>query len=150
MTEFMANPALMDPAFDYNDLAAECQKTNSYLDEVYMFSNMYTFLALTYRQDWYDAAGLKPPATWKELYEQAAHFTRDDKYGYIIHGQRTAMMEMVTLAYLSMGGTVFDDYLHPTFSHRTSSRRPARSTSSWAKRPPPIRRAISPYAPTGR
>jgi len=116
MTGFMADPALMDPAFDYNDLAAECQKTNSYLDEVYMFSNMYTFLALTYRQDWYDAAGLKPPTTWKELYDQAAHFSKDDKYGYIIHGQRTAMMEMVTLAYLSMGGTVFDDYLHPTFT----------------------------------
>jgi len=116
MTEFMANPALMDPNFDYADLSAECQKTNSYLDEVYMFSNMNTFMVLAYRKDWYEAAGFKAPVTWKDLYDQAAHFSKDGRYGYVIHGQRTAMMEMVTLPYLSMGGTVFDDYLHPTFS----------------------------------
>jgi len=116
MTDFMADPALMDPNFDYDDLSVECQKTNSYLDEVYMFSNMYTFLMLAYRKDWYGEAGFKAPVTWKELYDQAAHFSKGDQYGYVIHGQRTAMMEMVTLPYLSMGGTVFDDYLHPTFS----------------------------------
>ena len=116
MTEFMADPKLMDPAFDYADLSEECQRTNSYLDEVYMFSNMYTFPILAYRKDWYEPDGLTAPATWQELYNQAEHFSKDGKYGYVIHGQRTAMMEMVTIAYLSMGGTVFDDYLRPTFS----------------------------------
>jgi len=116
LTEFMANPALMDPGFDYGDLSPDCQKTNSYLDEVYMFSNMNTFMVLSYRKDWYAEAGLKAPVTWKELYDQAAHFTQGERYGYVIHGQRTAMMEMVTILYLSMGGVVFDDYLHPTFS----------------------------------
>lgn len=117
MTDFMADPALMDPSFDYDDLSVECQRTNSFLDQVYMFSNMNTFPVLAYRKDWYAKAGFKAPETWKELYDQAAHFSKpDDQYGYVIHGQRTAMMEMVTLPYLSMGGTVFDDYLHPTFS----------------------------------
>lgn len=116
LTEFMANAELMDPTFNYNDLSPECQKTNSYLDQVYMFSNMNTFPILAYRKDWYEEAGFKAPATWKELYDQAAHFSKDDRYGYVIHGQRTAMMEMVTIPFLSMGGTVFDDYLHPTFS----------------------------------
>jgi len=116
MTEYMANPALMDPNFDYNDLSADCQLTNSYLDEVYMFSNMNTFMILAYRKDLYDEAGLKAPVTWKELYDQAAHFTKDGQYGYIVQGQRTAMMEMVTPLFLSMGGAIFDDYLHPAFS----------------------------------
>src|SRR5690606_1689790 len=75
-----------------------------------------TFPILAYRKDWYGDAGFKAPVTWRELYDQAAHFSKDGKYGYVIHGQRTAMMEMVTIPYLSMGGTVFDDYLHPTFS----------------------------------
>jgi multiple sugar transport system substrate-binding protein len=116
LTSFLADPALSDPNFDYADLSAECQRTNSYMDEVYMFSNMNTFPILAYRRDWYDEAGFAAPQTWKELYDQAAHFTKGDRYGYVIHGQRTAMMEMVTIPYLSMGGTVFDDYLHPTFS----------------------------------
>ncbi|MFT3987919.1 ABC transporter substrate-binding protein [Aestuariivirga sp.] len=116
LTSFMADSNLSDPNFNYNDLSAECQKTNSYLDEVYMFSNMFTFPILAYRKDWYAEAGLKAPVTWKELYDQAAQFTKGDHYGYVIHGLRTAMMEMVTIPFLSMGGTVFDDYLHPTFS----------------------------------
>lgn len=116
MTDYMANPALADPDFDYADLSIECQNTNSYMGQVYMFSNMNTFPILAYRKDWYADAGLGAPATWKELYDQAAHFTEGDTYGYVIHGLRTAMMEMVTIPYLSMGGTVFDDYLHPTFS----------------------------------
>lgn len=117
LTNFMSNPQLMDPAFDYADLSQECQITNSYLGQVYMFSNMFTFPVLAYRQDWYKEAGFDAPKTWKELYDQAAHFSKDEgNYGYVVHGQRTAMMEMVTLPYLSMGGTVFDDYLHPSFS----------------------------------
>ncbi len=116
MTGFMADAALSDPGFDYDDLSAECQRTNSFMDEVYMFSNMNTFPVLAYRKDWYDEAGFGAPQTWKELYDQAAHFSNGDRYGYVIHGQRTAMMEMVTIPYLSMGGTVFDDYLRPTFS----------------------------------
>ncbi len=116
LTGFMADAKLMDPSFDYADLSEECQKTNSYLDQVYMFSNMYTFPILAYRKDWYAESNLKAPVTWKELYDQAAQFSKDGKYGYVIHGLRTAMMEMVTIPYLSMGGTVFDDYLHPTFS----------------------------------
>lgn len=117
MTDFMADSALSDPSFDYDDLSAECQRTNSFMGEVYMFSNMNTFPVLAYRKDWYGEAGFGAPQTWKELYDQAAHFSKvDDQYGYVIHGQRTAMMEMVTIPFLSMGGTVFDDYLHPTFS----------------------------------
>lgn len=116
LKQFMSNPKLMDPNFNYNDLAAECQKTNSYLGEAYMFSNMFTFPILAYRKDWYSQAGFKAPVTWKELYDQAAHFTKGGNYGYVIHGLRTAMMEMVTIPYLSMGGTVFDDYLHPSLS----------------------------------
>lgn len=117
LTDFMADPKLMDPNFDYADLSEECQLTNSYLNQVYMFSNMYTFPILAYRKDWYDKAGFGAPKTWNELYDQAAHFSKDDgNYGYVIHGQRTAMMEMVTLPYLSAGGTVFDDNLHSSFS----------------------------------
>jgi multiple sugar transport system substrate-binding protein len=116
LNDYMKNPKLMDPNFNYDDLAFECQKTNSYMGKPYMFSNMYTFPILAYRKDWYDRDGLAPPKTWKELYEQAKKYSKGDQYGYVIHGLRTAMMEMVTCPYLSMCGTVFDDYLHPTFT----------------------------------
>jgi len=116
LTEFMANEKLMDPTFNYDDLSVDAQAVNSYLDEVYMFSNMCTFPIIARRKDWYQQAGFDEPKTWKELYDQAVHFTKDGNYGYVIHGLRTAMMEMVTTPYLSMGGTLFDDYLHPTLS----------------------------------
>lgn len=124
LTRFMKDPKLYDPKFDYYDLVHECQWTNSWEGEPYMFSCMYTFPAVYYNKEYFKAAGLDPerePVTWTDWNQYAKKLTTkisgQQVYGQTVHGLRTAMMEIVTSRYLSAGGRMFDDYLHPTLDN---------------------------------
>jgi ABC-type glycerol-3-phosphate transport system substrate-binding protein len=61
---------------------------NSYQDELYAVPTNTDAAVLWYRHDWFEAEGLKPPATWQQLLEAAHHFRRPavrSRYGLQNH-----------------------------------------------------------------
>lgn len=80
---------------------------------------------LFYRKDWFDAAGIKVPETWEDLYAAAKKLTdpAKNRYGYSFRGGAgtSDYVEFTTWAYLG-------DKINPTDGYFTKDGKPMYST----------------------
>ncbi len=66
---------------------------------------------LWYRADWFEAAGLNPPATWDDIQKAASHFYKPDEnqYGILVGTKPEAYAEQCFTQFaMSNGASLFD------------------------------------------
>lgn len=75
---------------------------------------------LAYRKDWFEGAGIAPPATWDELLDAAKYFTKNGRYGITFRAQRGhhAAYAWYTTTLMPFGGRQFDyDTMVPLYNN---------------------------------
>ena len=124
---YMNDSKLMDPGMEMEDFYPQLLEGLSYDNRLYTFPQMNCFASLFYRKDLLEKAGIKPPAyneawTLDEYYDAAKKLTQDtdgdgktDIFGATLSGARTGIGDEVYTMFWGAGGSLFDDYLKPTF-----------------------------------
>lgn len=125
--QYMKQEKLMDPNMKMEDFYPQLLEGLSYNYKLYTFPQMNTFASLFYRKDLLEKAGIKAPAydeawTLDQYYNAAKELTQDtdgdgktDIFGATLSGARTGIGDEVYTMFWGSGGTIFDDYLKPTF-----------------------------------
>lgn len=64
---------------------------------------------LYYRADWFQQAGLQPPATWPEFYKDASTLTKPDQqqYGFGLRGASGSVSQLETWLFSESGTTTY-------------------------------------------
>jgi len=123
---YMKDPKLMDPGMNMPDFYPQLVEGLSYADKLYTFPQMNTFASLFYRKDLLEKAGIKFPAadeawTLNQYYDAAKKLTQKNAsgktvvYGATLSGARTGLGDEVYTLFWGSGGSLFDDYMKPTF-----------------------------------
>lgn len=124
--KYMKDPKLMDPGMNMSDFYPQLIEGLSYANKLYTFPQMNTFASLFYRKDLLKAAGIPCPApdeawTLDQYYDAAKKLTKKDdsgkpiRYGATLSGARTGIGDEVYTLFWGSGGSLFDDYMKPTF-----------------------------------
>lgn len=127
----LASKGYIDPLDGYtatwdqkNTLSTAAKSISKVGNKTYFIANGLYQRQMFYRKDWYDAAGLKSPSSWEEIYETGKKLTdpAQDHYGFAFRGAKGSIsnLDAMILAYngdlvnlsdgefLNDGSTIYD------------------------------------------